>query len=49
MYKLVQKLWWEVSWEHWIGRKKQSYVLEEYVNKVKKLKEKRDSNNVFWY
>ena len=49
MYKFVQKLWWEVSWEHWIGRKKQSYVSEEYINDTKKLKEKRDNNNVFWY
>jgi FAD/FMN-containing dehydrogenase len=49
MYELVQRLWWEVSWEHWIGRKKQSYVSDKYINENKNLKEKRDSNNVFWY
>ena len=49
MYKLVQKLWWNVSGEHGIGRKKQKYLSDEEKNQIKKIKEKRDSNDIFWF
>ena len=49
MYKLVQKLWWSVSGEHGIGKKKQKYLSNEEKNQIKSIKEKWDSNNVFWF
>ena len=49
MYKFVQELWWNVSWEHWIGKKKQKYLSDEEKNQIKSIKEKWDSNDVFWF
>ena len=49
MYKLVQELWWNVSGEHWIGKKKQKYLSDEEKNQIKIIKEKRDPNNMFWF
>ena len=49
MYKLVQELWWSVSGEHWIGKKKQKYLSDEEKNQIKVIKEKRDSNDIFWF
>jgi len=49
MYKFVQELWWNVSWEHGIGKKKQKYLSEEEKNQIKSIKEKWDSNNVFGF
>ena len=49
MYKLVQKLWWSVSGEHGIWKKKQKYLSDEEKNDIKKIKEKRDSNDIFGF
>ena len=49
MYKFVQELWWNVSWEHGIGKKKQKYLSDEEKNQIKSIKEKWDSNDVFWF
>jgi len=49
MYTLVQELWWNVSWEHWIWKKKQKYLSEQEKNQIKSIKEKWDSNDVFWF
>ncbi len=49
MYKFVQELWWNVSWEHGIGKKKQKYLSEEEKNQIKSIKEKRDYSDVFWF
>lgn len=49
MYKLVQELWWSVSWEHGIGKKKQKYLSDEEKNQIKVVKEKWDSNDIFWF
>ena len=49
MYKLVQELWWNVSGEHWIWKKKQKYLSTENKNDIKIVKEKWDSNNVFGF
>lgn len=47
MYKLVQKLWWKVSGEHWIWIKKKKYLSEEEKAKFKKRKTNYDPNNIF--
>ena len=49
MYKFVQELWWNVSWEHGIGKKKQKYLSNEEKNQIKSIKEKWDSNDVFGF
>ena len=49
MYKLVQGLWWSVSGEHGIGKKKQKYLSDEEKNQIKVIKEKWDSNDIFWF
>lgn len=49
MYKLVQKLWWSVSGEHWIWKKKQKYLSDEEKKHINSIKEKWDSNNIFWF
>lgn len=49
MYKLVQELWWNVSGEHGIGKKKQKYLSDEEKNQIKDIKQKRDPNNIFWF
>ena len=49
MYKMVQKLWWNVSWEHWIWKKKIEYLTKEILEQKKLIKDKRDPNNVFWF
>ena len=49
MYKFVQELWWNVSWEHGIGKKKQKYLSNEEKNQIKFIKEKWDSNDVFGF
>ena len=49
MYKFVQELWWNVSWEHGIGKKKQKYLSDEEKNQIKSIKEKWDSNDVFGF
>jgi FAD/FMN-containing dehydrogenase len=49
MYILVQELWWNVSWEHWIWKKKQKYLSEQEKNQIKSIKEKWDSNDVFGF
>lgn len=49
MYQLVQKLWWNVSGEHWIWRKKQKYLSDEEKNDIKNIKGKWDPNNIFWF
>ena len=49
MYKFVQELWWNVSWEHGIGKKKQKYLSEEEKNQIKSIKEKWDYNDAFWF
>ena len=49
MYKLVQELWWNVSGEHGIGKKKQKYLSDEEKNQTKTVKEKRDSSDIFWF
>jgi len=49
MYKLVQELWWSVSGEHGIGKKKQKYLSDEEKNQIKSVKEKWDSNDIFWF
>jgi len=49
MYELVNRLWWKVSWEHWIGKKKEEYLLDEIITKNKLSKDKRDPNNIFWF
>ena len=49
MYKFVQELWWNVSGEHGIGKKKQKYLSDEEKNEIKVIKEKRDSNDIFWF
>jgi len=49
MYKLVQELWWSVSGEHGIGKKKQKYLSDEEKNQIKAIKAKRDSNDIFWF
>ena len=49
MYKFVQGLWWNVSWEHGIGKKKQKYLSDEEKNQIKSIKEKWDSNDVFGF
>lgn len=49
MYKFVQELWWNVSGEHWIGKKKQKYLSDEDKNQIKSIKEKWDSNDIFWF
>jgi len=47
MYTLVQKLWWKVSWEHWIWIKKLKYISEETKNQQKSIKEKYDPSECF--
>ena len=49
MYKFVQGLWWSVSGEHGIWKKKQKYLSDEEKNDIKKVKEKRDSNYFFGF
>jgi FAD/FMN-containing dehydrogenase len=49
MYALVQKLWWSVSWEHWIGKKKWNYLSEQDKKHFMEIKLKRDQTNRFWY
>ena len=49
MYKFVQELWWNVSGEHWIWKKKQKYLSDEEKNDIKVLKEKCDPNNIFGF
>ena len=49
MYNLVQKLWWNISWEHGIGKKKQKYLSKKQIDEIKKIKEKWDPNNIFWF
>ena len=49
MYKFVQEVWWSVSGEHGIGKKKQKYLSDEERNQIKSVKEKWDSNDVFWF
>ena len=49
MYKFVQELWWNVSWEHGIGKKKQKYLSGEEKNQIKSIKGKWDSNDVFGF
>ena len=49
MYKFVQELWWNVSWEHGIGKKKQKYLSDEEKNQIKSIKEKWDSNDIFGF
>jgi len=49
MYTLVQELWWNVSWEHWIWKKKQKYLSKQEKNQIKSIKEKWDSNDVFGF
>jgi FAD/FMN-containing dehydrogenase len=49
MYALVQKLWWSVSWEHWIGKKKWNYLPEQDKKHFMEIKLKRDPTNRFWY
>ena len=49
MYKLVQNLWWSVSGEQGIWKKKQKYLSDEEKNDIKKIKEKRDSNDIFGF
>ena len=49
MYKFVQELWWNVSWEHGIGKKKQKYLSDEEKNQIKSIKGKWDSNDVFGF
>ena len=49
MYELVQKLWWSVSWEHWIGKKKWNYLSEQDKKHFMEIKLKRDPTNRFWY
>ena len=49
MYKLVQELWWNVSGEHGIWKKKQKYLSDEEKNDIKVLKEKWDPNNIFGF
>ena len=49
MYKFVQELWWSVSGEHGIWKKKQKYLSDEEKNDIKKVKEKRDSNDIFGF
>ena len=49
MYKFVQGLWWSVSGEHWIWKKKQKYLTDEEKNDIKNVKKKRDSNDIFWF
>ena len=49
MYKMVQELWWSVSWEHGIWKKKQRYLSDEEKDQIKSIKEKWDSNNIFWF
>jgi len=49
MYILVQELWWNVSWEHGIGKKKQKYLSDEEKSQIKSIKEKWDSNDVFGF
>jgi len=49
MYKLVQELWWNVSGEHGIGKKKQKYLSDEEKNQIKTIKGKRNSNDIFWF
>ena len=49
MYKFVQGLWWSVSGEHGIWKKKQKYLSDEEKNDIKNVKKKRDSNNIFGF
>ena len=49
MYVMVQKFWWKISWEHWIGKKKQEYLSNDQINSIHALKEKWDFNNIFWF
>ena len=49
MYKFVQGLWWSVSGEHGIWKKKQKYLSDEEKNDIKNVKKKRDSNDIFWF
>lgn len=49
MYKFVQELWWSVSGEHGIWKKKQKYLSDGEKNDIKMIKAKRDSNNIFGF
>lgn len=49
MYNMVNDLWWKVSWEHWIWKKKMNYLSEDIISKKEQIKIKRDPNNIFWY
>jgi FAD/FMN-containing dehydrogenase len=49
MYGLVNRLWWKVSWEHWIWKKKEEYLSDDAKNKNMLIKDKRDPNNIFWF
>ena len=49
MYKLVQELWWSVSGEHGIWKKKQKYLSSEEKNNIKSIKERWDPNNIFGF
>lgn len=48
MYDFVQKLWWNVSWEHGIGLKKRKFLSNSELKKNEDLKEKRDPMHIFW-
>lgn len=49
MYEMVKKFWWKISWEHWIWKKKISYLSEDTIKENEIIKSKRDPNNIFWY
>ena len=49
MYKFIQELWWNVSGEHGIWKKKQKYLSNEEKSDIKNIKEKWDLNNVFGF